>query len=165
MYFDSDHPRIITLKSIILKLYQVRAGWEHNNSDPLYYKISDFFCQKCTAVRCSQQILQRDSQSFKINPCSMSSPLYGQRQSNETTSFHRDHEWWCYVEHFLGYLCLLMSKMVTAQMIGAGGVFILPNGEHYRDREVSKWWIVRMTVLFLGQQCRRARQLRTLQSK
>ena len=135
MYFNLDRPRIIALKSIILKLYQVRAGWEHNNSDPLDYKIYDFFCQKCTAVRCSQQILERDSQSFKINPCSMSSPLYGQRQSNEITSFYRYSE---IAKHYVGYLCLMLSKLVTAQMIGAGGVFILPNGEHYRDRNVSK---------------------------
>ena len=34
-------------------------------------------------------------------------------------------------------ICLLLnpcSVLVTGQMVGAGGVFRLPNGEHYRDR-------------------------------
>ena len=44
-------------------------------------------------------------------------------------------------------ICLLLnpcSVLVTGQMVGAGGVFRLPNGEHYRDRLLCVVWVTKL---------------------
>ena len=86
-----------------------------------------FFCQKCTALQYAACRYCRGNLSL-----SRSTPAECPHFYMVSTRLLKPKKIRILPA---GYFCLFVLELVTSQMIGAGGVFILPSGEHYRDRE------------------------------